>query len=1334
MRGAPYGNRPLLLLFTWFLTTSPSLVRAQEDALAFESVPLDEGASTHVSCILQDRTGFIWIAAWSGLYRYDGYSFVAYKHNSADTSSIADNLLSTLYEDKAGNLWVGSWLGLEKFDQVTGTFRHFTPNPPAPRTDPSNNVSTICEDKTGTLWVGSWGGVYCFDKISEKLTPVLHDSSNPGSIAHNSVGAIYESKDGSLWLGTAAGLDKYDFATGKFQHCLRNPEGWRAMAWNVISAYWITSIIEDDAGVLWLGTQGGLVAYDPGSGASETYRYAPPGPEVWPNLRNSIRSLCWDARTSSLWVSTANGLFAFEKGSRTFLRRMENAVTSLCIDRSGTLLLGTDTKLEKCNVASPPFRKCPMGDIAFGAVVGRPGVVWVCGYSRGWQKFDLHQRRFVPHSFGREQLYFVYQRERGGDMVFLSPDGSANTRDTLGRLKFHLGPSTKEFNISFSMAWHGPKGYYVGSHSGCVYFFDPRDNSVKEILNLNQSISWMTEDTLGFLWIVTIMGRLVRYDMAQATATEFVANPKDPASWSGKPVNWLSVDSKGRLWFATSDGLERLDPPANSFTQITEKDGLLSNNVRGVAEDDHGFLWVSTTKGISRFDPETGRFKHYDASYGLEPAADVLMGGVVKASNGEMLFGGATGVTVFHPDSIRDNRFIPPVVITSFRKFDRPSPLPKEVRLSYDENFLSFEFAALSYISPERNQYAYMMEGIDRDWVHSGSRRYASYTNLPPGKYVFRVKGSNNEGVWNEAGISVAIVISPPWWKSPWAYGFYVLAILSALYATWRMQMRRVRIHHEYEMSRFEAAKLHEVDELKSRFFANISHEFRTPLTLILGPVKRMQDASEDQQTRDDLGVVHKNATRLLQLVNQLLDLSRLESGNMKLQTAPENIVPLLKGLFQAFCSYAERKRISMAFTSSAESIVVWIDRDKVQKIITNILANAFKFTPEGGRIEISVAQDSQYVSVRISDTGIGIPAETIPRIFDRFYQVDGSHTREQEGTGIGLSLTRELVELHKGTIAVESEEGQGTTFTVRLALGKAHLTEEEVCELEVAETKEEEKAAALPSLLSDREGSRPGEVPRDSLEETGTPVLLIVEDNGDVRQYIRRDLDEEYSILEAIDGEDGWNKSIEHMPDVIVSDVMMPKMDGFRLCDKLKTDERTSHIPVILLTAKASSEDKIEGFETGADDYIMKPFEPDEVKARIRNLIEQRKRIHDYFKRRGILDLDNPKITSVDKKFLQKAFDTITHNASETSFDVESLAENLAVSRYVLYKKTVSLTGESPVELIRRIRLNKAAELIQQKFGNISEIAIEVGYNNPAYFSDCFKRQFGVSPSHYHP
>jgi signal transduction histidine kinase/DNA-binding response OmpR family regulator len=818
------------------------------------------------------------------------------------------------------------------------------------------------------------------------------------------------------------------------------------------------------------------------------------------------------------------------------------------------------------------------------------------------------------------------------------------------------------------------------------------------------------------------------------------------------------------------------------FERYSVKDGLPSDWITEILEDDNGILWIATNNGLSKFNPGTATFRNYTIEDGL---LSNQIGPGCRSKTGELIFSSDDGFIIFHPDSIKDNLDIPPVYITDFYLFNKPVPIGydslsgrsilsksliecEELELNYDDKVFSFEFAALDYHAPMKNKYAYRMEGFDKDWTYvDADYKLITYTNLDPGKYTFRVKGSNNDGYWNEAGASLKIIIHPPWWQTSWAYLFYLLMIGSTVYFTWKAQLKRIRTKNEFKMTKFEARKMHEVDEMKSRFFTNISHEFRTPLTLILGPATDILDSTNELKTRKNISLIRKNANRLLGLVNQLLDISKLESGNMKLQTAPQNIVTLLKAFTLSFTSYAERKRITLKFNSSENEIMVYLDKDKIEKIMTNLLSNAFKFTPEGGRIEISMRVRQSYdgqsnlnmpeatapvslappdrsssvirrtpsndwfhegVEVRISDSGIGIPPDKLPHIFDRFYQVDGSHTREQEGTGIGLALTKELVELHKGKIEVESVEGKGTTFVITLPLGKDHLKLEEIGQAEDGK----EKDLIQHVYDDDLEKRGEPEVDLEIAEKESFPSLLIIEDNFDLRKYIKDQLQEGYRILEAGDGEDGWAQSLEHLPDLIISDVMMPKMDGFQLCQKLKMDERTSHIPVILLTAKAAKEDKLAGYETGADEYIMKPFEPVELRARIKNLLEQRNRLHEHFSRQGIFDLHQAKITPVDKIFLQKIYHEITLHISDPSFGVETLAENIAISRSVLHRKLVSLTGEPPVEFIRRIRLNRAVELMEKKFGNLSEIALEVGFTNPAYFSDCFRRQFGVSPSQY--
>jgi DNA-binding response OmpR family regulator/anti-sigma regulatory factor (Ser/Thr protein kinase) len=531
-------------------------------------------------------------------------------------------------------------------------------------------------------------------------------------------------------------------------------------------------------------------------------------------------------------------------------------------------------------------------------------------------------------------------------------------------------------------------------------------------------------------------------------------------------------------------------------------------------------------------------------------------------------------------------------------------------------------------------------------------------------------------------------------------------------------------------MSKFEAEKMREVDEMKSRFFANISHEFRTPLTLIFGPAKDVIDKTKEPDTKQSVVIIKRNASRLYGLVNQLLDLSKLESGKMKLEASEQDIIPLLKGYVLSFSSLAERKKIKLSFNAAEDNLNVYIDRDKVEKIVTNLLSNAFKFTPEGGKIDFTVERLDSYAEIRVADSGMGIAAERLDKIFDRFYQVDGSHTRDSEGTGIGLSLTKELVELHKGKIEVESEYGKGATFKVLLPLGKDHLKPEEIAEKSVQEKSAvtEDETELIPELEKGKKKSG-----FDILLETNDkPLLLIVEDNIDVRKYVISHLEEEYRLLEAANGEEGLRKALEHIPELIISDVMMPKMDGFELCNKLKTDERTSHIPIILLTAKATSKDKIAGYETGADDYIMKPFDAGMLKVRIKNLVEQRKKLSEHFKKEGLIGIEDKEITSIDKRFLGNVVQIINKYIFDVSFNVEILADEISMSRRNLDRKLIALLGESPSDLIKRIRLTQASKLLTTKSGNISEIALEVGFSNPAHFSNCFREQFGITPSDY--
>jgi len=610
---------------------------------------------------------------------------------------------------------------------------------------------------------------------------------------------------------------------------------------------------------------------------------------------------------------------------------------------------------------------------------------------------------------------------------------------------------------------------------------------------------------------------------------------------------------------------------------------------------------------------------------------------------------------------------------------------------------------------------------------------------VSPGKYVFKVKAANNDGIWNEQGTSVRIIIIPPWWRTRWAYALYALILGSIVVGLWRFQVRRIQIRNELKMKSFETQKLQEIDSLKSRFFANISHEFRTPLTLILGPISKMFEKAKDQETKQELNMMQRNAQRLQRLINQLLDLSKIEAGKMTLQARPENIVALLNRIVQSFESQAKLKGIELKFQSAQDYIIAYIDQDKIENIFYNLLSNALKFTPEGGIVscKIQFVNLKSKIVISVTDTGIGIPPDRLDKIFNRFYQVDDSYTREHEGSGIGLALTKELVDLHHGKIVVQSELNKGTTFTVYLPLEKAHLKPEEI----VAETLVEEIKPEISKLefeeppegsKSARSDLRPSRGLPEPYYRKALPIVLIVEDNRDMRSYMQDCLASDYRVIEAVDGEDGLHRAIDKIPDLIISDVMMPKMDGFELCGRLKSDERTSHIPIILLTARASAESKIKGLELGADDYLIKPFDRTELLVRAKNLTEQRRKLREKFSRDIFLHPSEIAVSSYDQRFLRRAMEIIEQHLSNPDFDITTLTREVGMSRMQLHRKLLALTNKSANNFIRSLRLKRAAELLRQHYGNVAQIAYEVGFNNPSYFAECFRKQFGKLPSEY--
>ena len=1316
---------------------------AQKSNITFEHLNFNNGLPQYVNDIFQDRVGYLWFGTYYGLYRFDGYSIKSY---SPGSTNITNANIRAICDDREGNIWIGHAHGLDKLNSSKETFKHYILNPKTPLTDWRQYVVALHEDRNGNLWIGTGGGLYLFDKTTENFKWIKHDTTGPTSIYHNPVHAIYEDRSGTLWFGTGEGLDKLDKIANKFIHYYNEKNG-KVYPDLGNNPHNVTSILEDKDGRFWLGTSGGLVEFNRKNETFTQYKNDPKDPASIAD--DFVRSICEDYN-GYLWISTDRGLDIFDKNSRKFSHYTYNELDpgsissnftgKILLDRSGAIWIATSGGDVNKYVPQYPYLK------QYTSEIGKPGKlplaelddlvedhngkIWI-GTDKGLLSFDPKKELFKKEFFKMPASVLLFDK---AGTLWISSFLTVNN----GNL-FYIRNKDKKINRLFDFSgklYNEVVTFMCNSSDGCIWQgtangkllkLNPSTRKVEQIAEYEHEISALYEDKTGLLWIGTHDGGLICYDQSEKIFKNFSTDPKDPNTISGDAITYLCEDGTGTVWIIAYTALNKFDRVKQKIIRVGEKDGF-PKEAFNLIDDTRGNLWIGTVNGLVKYNPFTKQLKNYAL---IKPRWGY------KMRNGELyfilapLFQKKQSIIRFYPDSLQVNSFIPPVVITSFKKFEKPYPFDKEIKLSYLENFISFEFAALSYISPEKNQYAYKMEGLDKEWVYSGTRRYASYPNLGPGEYVFRVKGSNNDGVWNEEGTSVAIIISPPFWKTWWAYISYSVLFVFALYGLRRYELNRLSFKNRVELNEVVLKEREETDKIKSRFFANISHEFRTPLTLILGPAEKIISRVSDEKVLKDANIIKNNSVRLLQLVNQLLDLSRLEAGKLKLEASKGNIVSFVKGIALSFESLAESKDIILKILSEKEYIELYFDKEKMTKILTNILSNALKFTPEEGKITISIMELTGNVEIKIRDTGMGIAREEIPKLFNRFYQVDSSHTREFEGTGIGLALTKELVELHYGNINAGSEPGKWTEFTIKLPLGKEHLKGEEIEEVSKPEEIKSDIYKESINIQNKIAEKITDEISEESTENGEKTIILIVEDNYDMREYIKDFLLNEYLVEEAVNGEQGVRKAEKIIPDLIISDMMMPKMDGNELTRILKNDEKTSHIPIILLTAKSGRENKLEGLKTGADDYLTKPFDVKELQIRIENLIKIRRKLQEkYTDRDYIPKSDGKKLSSIDEIFMNKVIRVIEKHLAEEEFTIEELSLEIEMSRSQAHRKIKALTGKSPSVYMRTLRLLRAKKMIERKAGNISEIAYSVGFSSLGYFTRCFKEEFSYPPS----
>lgn len=1315
-------------------------------------------SGNNIWSLFEDTEGNIWIGTKSGeLNRYNVRRDI-FEHWEIKAPNIQDNSINEIYRDKNGFLWIGTYQsGLYRLDIKTGKFKNWKYKPGDPNSITNNFITSIVQDSYGNFWISTYNGL-------NKFNPELNDESfqqfysepdNENSLSNNLIWLLNKSASNPelIWVGTADGLVSLDTKNNTFTRISfpREP--------SLQFGHSVASVVEEkinDELILWIGTYGGLVRLNLSNNKSARFVKTENDPSSI--ISYEINKLLKD-RSGVIWSATENGLsyispkgmkfnniFMGEKGFDELTGLMKMNVKSVIQKDDGTILFGTSDGLYnfKNSDKQTNLKKYTGTEEinVWSLAVGKSDDIWIGTYGQGLKRFRL----------------------RNGNLES-TPIESPTFK-------------TSAFDYLKSLYIDDDNILWIGFWGGGLARFDTKTRTYKIWINENenpQSIShndvWtIHKDRIGRLWIGTNGGGLNLFvPTAKGIFLRWSDIDDQSKRLSSNSIYSMTEARRGKnlsglentvLWVGTGNGLNKITlsnskDEINLNTIVSEvsvynsEDGLADNSVKSILEDKNGNLWIGTNSGISFFNVEKKSFINYSISDGLN-GNEFNSNAALLSENDLMYFGSVEGLNVFNSNEIIQSNYSPPVVFTDFQILNQPvtisksTPLKesiltaKEIILSHSDNVFSFQFSALDYNSPQSIHYAYMMEGFDDDWIYSGERRFITYTNLDAGTYSFKVKATNSDGVWGENFKSISVTVNQPWWRTGWAYAIYVLLIVVGIFTARKIEVNRARLRNELKMREFEAKKQKELENLKSRFFANLSHEFRTPLTLIRGPVEELINGTATENRKGYYQLIQRNSEKLQELIDQLLELTQLENASMPLKAKQENIVRLLRGLVYSFDSLAKQKNIKLSFECQDEKLICWVDRDKLEKIINNLLSNAFKFTPANGQISVNASStksdDEEFTEVKVSDSGIGIPEEKLKHIFDRFYQVDDSSRKNYGGSGIGLALVKELVDLHKWQIEVQSEFGKGTVFYLRIPLSESYLTENEKIYDKVSD--ERKKVSDKLTGLYSEEDNFGKEIEQEIAEKQklldAKPSILVVEDSEDVRSYLTGLLKSDYQLNEAVDGEDGIKKAVDLMPDLIISDVMMPSMDGFEFCKKIKTDWQTSHIPVILLTAKVSAQSKIEGLETGADDYLTKPFSSKELFVRIKNLLKQRRKLREKFRKEIKVEPASIAVNSVDNEFLEKAFTVVEKNLSNTEFSSEVFAKEMFMSRSQLHRKLMAVAGQGPGEFVRAFRLKKAAALILEKRLSITQIAFEVGFNSPSHFTKAFRQQFNCLPTEF--
>ena len=1306
------------------------------EQITFSYISINEGLSqSTVFSIDQDKRGNMWFATYDGVNKYDGYAFTVYQHNEDDPNSIANDISRIVKTDSQGRVWIGTRDGLSRYDEEKDIFQNFFYE----KNGKHLQVNGIEEISPEQLLISTPEGLIMFDIKESKF---IDDSFS--TAMHKTIASTLYRQGDQIYIGTSTdGLYTYSITQKTFEKVIP-----------ILGTKQIQAILQQSPTRIWVATEGaGLFLINPKTKEIKNYLHSPSNPKSISS--NYIRSLAMDSQ-NRLWIGTFNDLNIYHEGTDSFASYSSNPVENGSLSQRSVRSIFMDSQ----------------------------GGMWLGTYFGGLNYYHPIRNRFknirnIPYKNSlSDNVVSCIVEDKDKNLWIGTNDGGLNL----------YNPITQRFTSYTLQEYVDEKKslVYIGTHAGGLSILHRNSGQVENFNQrnsqlVNENVYAILPDGEGNLWLGTLSA-LVRFNPEQRSFTT-IEKEKDGTPVVSKQITTLFRDSHKRLWIGGEEGLsvfkqEGLDIqkasilPVSNVTKLftnciyeasngiiwvgtregfycfNEKDkqikrynttnGLPNNVVYGILEDSFGRLWLSTNRGISCFNPETEKFRNFTESDGLQ-SNQFNTASYCRTSVGQMYFGGINGITTFRPELLLDNPYTPPVVITKlqlFNKVVRPDDETgiltknisetKSITLKSWQTAFSIEFVVSNYISGQHNTFAYKLEGYDKEWYYLTDSRTVSYSNLPQGTYQFLVKAANSDGKWNPIPTALEIIVLPIWYKTWWALLIFFVTFAGFITFVFRFFWMRKSMEAQLEIERRDKEHQEEINQMKMRFFINISHELRTPLTLILTPLQEIINKISDRWTRNQLEYIQRNANRLLHLVNQLMDYRRAELGVFELKAKKGNAHQLIQDNFLFYDKLARHKKITYTLHSELEDKEVLFDANYLELIVNNLLSNAFKYTESGQSITVTLKEENGCLLLQVSDTGIGIPINKQGKIFERFYQIESEHV----GSGIGLSLVQRLIELHHGRIELDSEENKGSTFSVYLPQDLSVYKPSELASNN--EQNEEEQVYSTNSkamYFIDTE-----KVENESVEsgDKKRGTILIVEDNNEIRRYLSNGLADLFNTLEAGNGEEALEKLKDNEVDVIVTDVMMPVMDGIKLCKNVKQNIRTCHIPVIILSAKTDIKDQMEGLQMGADDYIPKPFSLAILTTKIQNMMRTRRRMLDKYAKS--LEVEPEKITfnAMDEALLKRAMAIVEKNMDNIEFSTDEFAREMNMSRSNLHLKLKAITGESTIDFIRKIRFNEAAKLLKDGRYTVAEVSTMVGFNTPSYFATSFKKYFGCLPTEY--